>query len=427
MKRFILAMTTFITFTYCQEFENSRVCPIPDLTFIPEVLTGLDVLQEIGFEPIIGKNLAILTNQTAVNQKGIHLLDLIAPLKDSLDVKIIFSPEFGFFPNEVENIGIIEENRDSHFGAEIKSLWGKKYQPDPKDFKEVDLVLIDIQDIGVRYSSFMTTVTKVMEVAAFTQIPVIILDRPNPLNGVTIDGPTVRPEYQSFVGYHFVPIRHGLTIGEYAIMVNEMGWIRKSRKANLTVIPLVNWERNMWFDETGLMWVPPTDYIPDLNSLLAYVGMGLLEGTNITAGKGTKYPYLLVGAPWISGDALFRSLQQIELPGVRFSSVIFVPQSYSPSVVDVPYQREECSGVKLTITDRKSFSPLKTAVTILTNIVQHYPNEFQWIEGNYIDKLFGYNYLRIFIAQRRDPQKLPATWTHDTIKFHQLRKEFLLY
>jgi len=244
---------------------------------------------------------------------------------------------------------------------------------------------------------------------------------------VIVDGPVVRPQYQSFLGYHLVPIRHGMTVGEYALMINETGWIRQSERAELTIVPMVNWKRQMWMDETGMPWVPLAPNIRDVTTLLSCVGAGLLEGTNVSAGVGTDSPYLLVGAPWLLTESVLKALEGKHLPGVEFSATTFVPDSLSNIISHPSYRGVKCNGIRLNITDRNQFSPIFTVTTLLSVISGHHPHRFRWEESNYVDRLYGHNYLRIFLAQERDSRKLPATWSRDVIKFNQFREKFLLY
>ena len=410
-----------------QEFEHSKVVTVPDMGFLPGVFSGLDILQEMKFEQLRDKRLAILTNQSALNRDGRHFLDLLAEQKDKFDVQIIFTPQYGILTDPVHSLKPPPDGMDERFDAQIKRLWGREYRPNVLDLREVDLVIIDLQDTGVRFHTFMTTVTKVMEAAAEYEKPVILLDRPNPLNGNILDGPVVRPQFQSFVGYHLVPIRHGLTVGEYALMVNETGWIRQSVICDLTVIPMSNWRRDMWIDETGLTVTPLWKGIVDPVTLTAAAGMGLLEGTNLSFGEGTSKPYTVVGAPWLVPHQLLMGLNKAGLPGVRFAETTFTPDSLSDNVSHPLYAGQECYGVKLIIENKDRFDPLRTTVTILSLTANLEPRRFKWVGNNYVDKLYGHNYLRLFIAQERDIRKLPATWSEEVIRFNQFRQKFLLY
>ena len=393
----------------------------------PGMFSGLDILEEMGFEPLKGKRLAILINHRSINRRGEHLLDLLSRNRSDFDIRIIFTPQFGILASGTQEVKIMHGGEDPWFGAPVKQLWGRDFRPTRRDLKDVDFILVDIQDPGIRFLSFITTVTKVMEAAAQLDIPVMILDRPNPLNGINVDGPVVHPHYQSFLGYHLVPVRHGLTVGEYTILVNETGWIRQSARVDLIVVPMRNWKREMWLDETGFMQMSFVPGVENVSTLLSLVGMGLLSGTNISAGLGSDGAYMQLGAPWIFSKQIIRSLEKHKLPGVRFTAVTFTPDSVSSLIANPLYRGENCHGVRLHITDRDSFSPIHTAAACLSIISHHYPRRFRWIGDNYIDKLYGHDYLRIFIAQERDIMKLPATWSKDVINFSKFRENFLLY
>lgn len=413
--------------SYSQEYEYSEVYPLPVTGFIEQVLTGLDVLEELSFRPLYGKTLVVLTNHTSVSRKGDHLLDLLAQYQDSISIKIIYTPEHGIFSLSDDLVNLPSDGRDPRLGAPVKHLWGRRFRPDILDLYGVDLILIDIQDPGLRYFSYITTITKTMESSALAGVPIMVLDRPNSLGGLQINGPIVRPKYQSFVGYHLVPIRHGLTVGEYALMINETGWSHQAQRVDLTIIPMIGWERGKLYDQTELPWVSPAPGIPDFETLRVYEGMGLFKGTNLSVGIGTDQPYFLVGAPWLSASAILSTLERSRLPGVQFEAGTFTPDSLNPYLPSPIYRGEECDGIRMIVTDWQTFDPLRTAVTILSVVSGNYPNQFRWTGNFYVDKLYGHDYLRIFTAQRRDPAKLPATWTHDVIRFSQFREKFLLY
>jgi uncharacterized protein YbbC (DUF1343 family) len=427
-KYLIAIITTIISFCVSQDFQYSKVMPVPDMAQFPAIFSGLDILEEMGFEPLKGKRLAILANHTSVNRRGEHLLDLLSRNRSDFDIRIIFTPEFGILASGTQEVSIMHGGEDPWFGAPVKQLWGRDFKPTRRNLKDVDFILVDIQDPGIRFLSFMTTVTKVMEAAAQLNIPVMILDRPNPLNGINVDGPVVHPHYQSFVGYHLVPVRHGLTVGEYALLVNETGWIRQSERVELTVVPMRNWKREMWMSETGFTQKPFVPGVEDVSTLLSLVGMGLLSsGSNVSAGLGSERPYMQLGAPWIFSKEIIRSLAKYKLPGVRFTAVTFTPDSVSSLIANPLYRGEECHGIQFHITDRNSFSPIHTSTVCLATISRHYPRRFRWVGDNYIDKLYGHDYLRIFIAQERDIMKLPATWSKDVINFSKFRERYLLY
>ncbi len=426
LKTVILVIVILATFRYGQEYRHSEIYSVPDLSFYPGVLTGLDILQQMDFEPLQGKRIAILCNQTAVNRKGEHLLDFINSQWD-ITVKTIFTPEHGLFGRQTDDVRLSgKDDIDPVTGARIINLFGRYVIPPKWSLTDVDLILVDMIDPGVRYFTFVTTITKMMETASRLEIPVIVLDRPNPIRGDMINGPVVRTGFQSFVGYHLVPVRHGLTVGEYILMVNEMGWVKDLARVDLTIIPMVNWERDMWFDQTGLPWIPPAPDFDTAATNLIYVGTALTEGTNLSVGKGTDKPYHRIGAPWIAGMHLQQVLENQKLPGVKFIAISFTPHQARSSTEIPAYLDQVCNGVEIEITDRESFDPLLTAISIIILTEQLYPRQFSW-NGDYIDKLFGYDLLRTFVAQKKQPEYLPGRWTHDVIRFNEFRERFLLY
>jgi uncharacterized protein YbbC (DUF1343 family) len=224
-----------------------------------------------------------------------------------------------------------------------------------------------------------------------------------------------------------VPIRHGLTVGEYALMVNEMGWVKDLQRAELTIIPMANWKRSSWFDENNLPEVPFGPGITDVESCLSYSGMDLLKGSNLNAGQGTTRPYFRAGAPWIAGKVFYKKLKDLNLPGVRFSHIQYTPHLQNADGSIPLYYQEKCSGIEFEITDREVFDPIATATSIMILASQLYPRQFEWIHDNYINKLFGSNLLTTFTAQGKTPEYLPPQWMHDVIRFNEFRQKFLLY
>jgi uncharacterized protein YbbC (DUF1343 family) len=410
-----------------QEFKYSTVLPVPDLSFHPAVFFGLDVLEQMDFKPLYGKAIGVLTNQSAVDRQGRHLLDLLKEHPE-IEVKILFLPQYGMFVTENERLKILGEgDREATTGARIIDLFSRHVKPPDWAMEDLDLILVDLQDTGVRYSTYITTLTKVMEAASDWSLPVMVLDRPNPLRGDRVDGPVVRIPYQSFEGYHLVPIRHGLTIGEYAILINEMGWVKDLKRVDLTVVPLINWKRSLWFDEMDHPWVQPAPNLLNLETDLAYVGFGLVEGTNLNDGRGTDRPYLRVGAPWLSGQHLAERLLQYKLPGIELRVVQYVPRHRQGEKFIPLYDGELCNGIDIIITDKNKFDPLATATAVIILTSQLYPREFKWAENDRIDKLYGYDQLRLFAAQLKPPNYLPPLWFHDVVRFNDFRKRFLIY
>lgn len=423
----ILGFLLTLSLVFGRDFRYSHIMEVPDLSFHPSVFTGLDVLEQMNFAPLHNKRIGIFCNQTAVNQNGRHLLNLLVDYPQ-VEVSIIFAPQYGLFSSNDKRLKIQGNNNiDPLHGARIVEVFGRTVKPPNWSMRNLDLIVVDFQDTGIRYSTYMATLTKIMEVANEWSIPVMVLDRPNPLRGDRVDGPVVRPAYQSFEGYHLVPIRHGLTLGEYALMINEMGWIKDLKRVDLTVIPMINWKRNYWFKDLGRAWINPAPDLKDFNTLLAYTGFGLVEGTNLNDGRGTNSPYMRVGAPWLSGEHLAHILLKYNFPGLKLKVVEYIPRQRPQDRMVPRYVNEVCSGIEIEITDPDRFDPLATATAIIVLVSQLYPREFQWAEYDRIDKLYGYDQLRVFAAQGKSPNYLPPLWFHDVLRFSEFRQRFLLY
>ncbi|MBT3589767.1 MAG: DUF1343 domain-containing protein [Candidatus Marinimicrobia bacterium] len=409
------------------KFFYSQVMDIPDLSFLNRVYSGLDILEQMDFKPLRGKNIGILCNQTSVNHNGKHILDLLKPFED-IDVSVLFSPEYGLWGSDDKRIILNSGHEiDPVHGARIIDLF-ERYKVPPKwAISKLDYIIVDIQDTGVRYSTFMTSITKLMETASDHKVPVMILDRPNPIRANTFDGPIPRPEYQSFEAYHLVPIRHGLTIGEYAILVNENGWVRELKRVDLHIIPMANYKRNMSFGDTKLPWINPTPFLKDVESTLMYAGMDLFRGTNINVGFGTDKPYLRFGSPWLSNRYLKEQLDNLNMPGVSFKLLKYKPMGHEGKKKVPQYDQSFCSGIEIQITDPATCNPIIVGTSILLLIERIHPREFQWIGNGYVDKLYGSNFFRIFAAQKKPPSHLPSLWMHDILKFSTFRNTYLIY
>ena len=408
-------------------FKYSKIISTPDLSFFSNVYTGLDIIEQMDFKPLKNKSIALLTNHTAVNRNGKHILDL---LKDFKDVKISFllALEYGIWgidDNRAKMIG--RDQVDPIHGAQIIDLFNTYLYPPHWVMDKIDLVLIDFQETGSRYSTFIATMSKVLEAASNHQVTVMVLDRPNPIRGDIVDGPVPRTEFQSFESYHLFPIRHGLTLGESSLIINEMGWTKDSKRVDLSIIPMSNWDREMWYDQTKLVWRDPKPFLTDQVNLLAYTGMDLFRGTNMNIGFGTDTPYLVVGAPWLATSFLLTKLNEQELPGVEFKEVKYRPSGSIYHTKVPKFDGQSCSGIKIMIKDKNKYEPVVTATTMMLYIQRLHPREFQWEKDGYVDKLFGSNELRVIAAQNKPPGHLPAIWARDVYKFSEFRQPFLIY
>ena len=427
--KIIIILSSVVCFSQNDKntFKYTSIVKVPDLSFFDHIYTGLDILEQMDFQILKNKNIGIFCNHTAVNRNNKHIIDILNSV-DKVNIEAIFEPEHGIWGMDDKRAKLIGSKRvDPVSGARVFNLLKRSLYPPDWIMKKLDIIIIDIQDTGVRYSTFISSITKLFESASDNDVPVIILDRPNPLGGQKISGPLPREEYQSFEAYHLVPIRHGMTIGELLLMVNEMGWAKDLKRVDLKIVPMANWKREQYMDDLQLPWKKPAPYIKDLYTLIMYAGMDLLRGTNINVGFGTELPYLRFGSPWLATKFFKEKLDMLDLPGLTFREVSYRPKG-SPYFNRIPkYNGKSCSGIEILISDKKLVKPLETATSIITLISQLHPREFKWEGNGYIDKLFGSNQLSLFVAQKKPPGYLSPLYMHDEIEFSKFRKTFLLY
>ena len=326
------------------------------------VRTGLDVLAGQGFAALAGYSVGLVTNQTGIDARGRRNIDLLASAP-GVRLTAIFSPEHGLTGDANTDV---PHSRDAITGVPLWSLYGPAKRPSAAMLKDVNLLLFDIQDVGVRYYTYLTTLLYVMEEAARHGIPVVVLDRPNPITGRYVEGPLMDPDLASFTAPHPIPVRTGMTIGEFGRMVAAERRINVS----LTIVPLENWDRGRWYDETALPWVNPSPNIRSVTQALLYAGVGLLEATNLSVGRGTEAPFEVIGAPWIEPHGLARALNDLRLAGVRFEPVVFTPSA------DV-YRGVPCSGIRFVVTDREALRPVTMGLAVGRVLQERYRSQFK--------------------------------------------------
>ena len=326
------------------------------------VRTGLDVLVSQNFAPLAGHAIGLVTNQTGRDASGRRTVDLLAAAPGAR-LAVIFSPEHGLTG---EANAEVPHGHDPATGAPIWSLYGPVKRPTAAMLRDVTMLVFDIQDVGVRYYTYLTTLVYVMEEAARHNIPVVVLDRPNPITGRYVEGPLMDPDLASFTAPHPIPVRTGMTIGEFG----RMAAAERNIPVSLTVVPLENWERGRWYDETALPWVNPSPNIRSLTQALLYAGIGLLEATNLSVGRGTEAPFEIVGAPWIESQGLAAAMNDLRLPGVRFEAVTFTPTA------DV-YARTACGGVLMMVTDREAIRPVTVGLTLARVLRERHRDKFK--------------------------------------------------
>jgi uncharacterized protein YbbC (DUF1343 family)/CubicO group peptidase (beta-lactamase class C family) len=381
------------------------------------VLTGIDVLEQDNFA-LLKKDkpemtIGLLTNQTGVDAQGRRTIDALAAAP-GIKLAAIFAPEHGIF-GALDTLKV-DNTTDSVTGVPVYSLYGgtdAKKRPPLDVLKTLDAVVFDIQDAGARFYTYPATLGYLLEAAAQANTEVIVLDRPNPVNGSFVQGPMSQPEFLSFTNYHPVPIRHGMTLGELAQLYN----VENKIGARLRVIPMQGWLRGDWFDSTGVVWINPSPNLRSVNEAELYPGVALVEGTNVSVGRGTDTPFEVMGAPWIDARAFSDFLNARLIQGVRFVPVTFTP-------VSGPYQNQQCKGVNIIITDRTVLDAPELGIELAAALKKLYPDN--WKVDHMITALSNQ---QVFdsLAAGDDPRSIAQSWQDDLQKFKELRAKYLLY
>ena len=379
---------------------------------IDPVLSGIDVLRAEGFAPLKGKRIGLVTNHTGRARDGATTIDLLHSSSTAKGHTLValFSPEHGIR-------GVLDANvpsaRDEKTGLPIHSLYGETRRPTDATLQGIDTLVIDLQDIGARFYTYMTTMAYAMEEAAKRKMSVVVIDRPNPINGFQVEGPTLDKAALGFTGYFPMPVRHGMTLGELAKLFNGENAIG----ADLTVIPMKNWRRDDWFDGTGLSWINPSPNLRNLLQAMLYPGIGAIEGTNLSVGRGTDAPFEQLGAPWIDGVQLSGALNARGIPGVSFYPVRFTPTSSK-------HANQECQGVFMVVADRLALRPVRLGVEIAAMLHKLYGAKFD-LEA--AERLLGSKEALSRIRAGDDPQAIAASWAADEARWRFLRAKYLLY
>jgi beta-N-acetylhexosaminidase len=383
------------------------------------VKTGLEILLQSQLGLLKDRRVGFVTHPPAVLPDLSHGLDAL--LGAGIQLVALFGPEHGFDASAADGAPV-EHSMDRRTRLKVYSLYGQVLEPSPSMLADIDTLVFDLQDAGARFYTFISTLFYVLRGAAAAGKQVILLDRPNPVNGCSVAGPTIEPEFKSFVGIVPMPIRHGLTVGELANYFNSnFGFY-----ADLTVIPMEGWQRSMWFDQTGLPWVPLSPGMPCLNTAIVYPGMCFLEGTNLSEGRGTALPFEIAGAPWLDGPRLAGELNALALPGVRFRPVNFIPTSSK-------HAYQACQGVQVHVTDRETFDSILSGLHLIAACREQAPVEFSFLDSSWegrkphFDLLAGSAHLRQGLEASEPVHVLAQTWDEDLVCFERIRQEIRLY
>ena len=388
------------------------------------VLTGLDLFEKKWPKELRGARAGLLVHPASVNVKLQHAADLFQRSRD-LTLKAFFGPQHGIRGETQDNMVEWEDFIDNKTGLPVFSLYGHTRKPEPAMLKDIEVLVIDLQDVGSRYYTFIWTMELCMQACREAGKAVVILDRPNPIGGIHVEGPVLNEQYESFVGKRPLPVRHGMTVGEIALYLKESFY----PGLVLHIIRMRAWKRKMWFDNAKLAWVLPSPNMPTIDTATVYPGMCLLEGTLVSEGRGTTRPFEIFGAPYINPDNLVKRLDSYKLEGVLFRPAYFQPffQKHGGSL---------CGGAQIHIMDRERFKPFKTGVAVIKAIHDLYPKDFMWKQPPYeyetekmpIDILAGTEDLRRGIEKGEQLNVMEECWSEQSHSFHQaVRRKFLLY
>ena len=381
------------------------------------VKAGIDVLLRSPGEHLGGSKVGLITNPTGVTGDLVSTIDALNG-HPMVNLKAVFGPEHGA-RGDIQDGLPVESRVDAATGLPVYSLYGDVRKPTPEMLEEVDALVFDIQDAGARFYTYASTLTHALEAAAENGVSLAVLDRPNPVNGVDVEGGILKPGFASFVGLHPIPIRHGLTIGELARLANE------DIGAELQVVTMEGWERGMWFDETRLPWVQPSPNLPTPDTATVYPGTCLFEGVNVSEGRGTTRPFEYIGTPWIDGAMWAKALNGLGLGGVRFRACHFTPTFDK-------YHGEACRGVQVHVTDRDAYRPVETGLHMLSTALGLWPHEFQWLpprdDGRrHFDLLAGSDKIRADLGRGEAVEEIVDGWRDGLEAYVERSEEFLLY
>ena len=380
---------------------------------------GLSVLFRERLGLIEGQSIGLITNQTGIDPQFRSNLTLFAE-HPKVQLAALFSPEHGI-SGSIQGGVRIPSTTGEGGQIPVHSLYGETRQPTPEMFADIDALVYDIQDVGSRFYTYISTLLRSMGAAAAIEVDFIVLDRPNPIRGDRVEGNLLRPTFRSFVGETTITIRHGMTVGELAQFCNAE--LDSTPSSRLHVVPMRDWQRAMWYDQTGLPWVPPSPNMPSIETAILYPGNCLIEGTNLSEGRGTTKPFEWIGAPWIDSERWADTLNSIELPGTHFRPTHFTP-TFSK------YSEQPCHGVQVHVTDRDQFKPVDVALHLIATARRDYPDQFEFLENGgryFFDLLAGTDELRLRLMKRESPTEIVQSWEAEVTKFTERCRPHLLY
>jgi uncharacterized protein YbbC (DUF1343 family) len=420
MRRLVPALCLLACCTHTQALVSTQpagraagaATKAPDLA--APVRPGIEVFLADVPPALRGKRVGLITNPTGIDRSRTSDIDLIAQ-HGALTLVALFAPEHGIRGEAEAGVHVTDE-KDARTGVPVFSLYGAGDRaPAPEMLKDVDVLVYDLQEIGGRTWTYVSTMALSMQAAAKKQIPFVVLDRPNPIGGEIVEGARLDPTFSSFVGMFPIPARHGMTVGELATMFNREFGIG----VELIVAPVANWRRSLWFDETGLPWVNPSPNLRSLAAVTNYPGTVYFEGTLVSEGRGTDRPFEQVGASWLDAPEVARTMNEMRLPGIRFEAI-----TMSVAATAAKFPGETIPAIRFVITDRRAYRPVRTSLLLIDAIRRQHPREFGWTGS--IDRLTGSDQVRLAIDAGRLPPLL-EDWDREAAEFAERRTRFLLY
>jgi uncharacterized protein YbbC (DUF1343 family) len=385
------------------------------------VRIGAEIFLERYIDSLAGKQVGIICNHTSVLPNGVHIVDTL--LHRGVNVTALFAPEHGI-RGKIEAGKSVDMETDSATGLPVHSLYGGTKKPTMEMLADVDVLVFDMQDVGARFYTYISTMGYCMMAAGEYGKKFYVLDRPNPINGLDVEGPPLDLRMRSFIGLYPIPVRHGMTVGELAKMSIDMGYLNPST-ANLTVVPMEGWKRSMWFDETGLPWIAPSPNMKTLATATVYPGTCLFEATNFSEGRGTEKPFEYIGLPGLNSKVVASKLNKLKLPGARFTPVQFTPQGTQPAS-SLKSKDKLCNGIFVQVTDRKAFKPVLTGVMMIATLKQLYPKKFVVNQGRF-DRLLGDGQVSGRLEKGNIGKTIFSIYQSALERFIEQRKKYLLY
>jgi len=388
-----------------------------------QFLFGSDVLVMENLHLLNGERVGIVSNKNTVLMNGIHLIDTLLSL--GINVTALYSLEHGFNQKFADGM-LIKSPKEKIRNIPVHSLYGNTKKPTKKMLTDVDLILFDVQDVGARFYTYISSMFYILQAAAENNTKVIILDRPNPLGGKRVEGPVLIDDYKSFIGVAPIPILHGMTIGELAMFFTSENYIDLSSSPDRKIIKMKGWERNNYWEDLNITWLATSSNIPTFETALVYPGTCLIEGTNISEGRGTENPFLTIGAPFINPDELISELNIDETNGLKLSPTEFVPVEISGKAVNPKFNGEKCYGINIKTTDKTKFSAIDFGLNLIYVLHKLYPEKFEFRE-NHFDLLAGTDKIRLSIKDGNSPDQIKIIWQEELNKFKKIRNKYLLY